>query len=87
MRVERIHDLASWALGADAQALDEKIASGETTRQPLAQNIPVYVQYWTAIGNSDGIAAFRDDVYGRDAPLIRALGIAGSSTGAELAEL
>ena len=76
VRVELIRKLAALTLygdDADTSRLDDLIATGETSRQPLASKVPVYFQYWTALAADDGTAIFRDDVYQRDAPLILAL--------------
>ena len=76
VRVELIRQLAALTLyddDADTSRLDDLIATGETSRQPLASPLPVYFQYWTALAADDGTAMFRDDVYQRDAQLIAAL--------------
>jgi len=82
VRVELIRQLASLTLygdDADRSRLDDLIATGETSRQPVATPLPVYFQYWTALAADDGTAMFRDDVYQRDAQLIRALKKKGSA--------
>ena len=76
VRVELIRQLASLVLygdNADTSRLDDLIATGETSRQPVASPLPVYFQYWTALAGDDGTAMFREDVYQRDAQLIAAL--------------
>ena len=77
VRVQQIFPLASLALGPDqAQAMSELTAarnSHQTQRLALDQPLPVYLLYWTALGDADGDAGFRPDLYGRDAPLIAAL--------------
>jgi len=77
VRVEQILPLASVALSGDAMAAAETltgaVTSGETQYLALEQPLPVYILYWTAIGNGDGTVQFRRDVYGRDTRLLRAL--------------
>ncbi len=77
IRVEQIRPLASFAMTGDPSAglaaLDAHIAGGTTRTIPLENPLPVYVDYWTAIGDEDGRAGFRPDIYGRDRRLLAAL--------------
>jgi murein L,D-transpeptidase YcbB/YkuD len=77
VRVEQILPLASIALSGDAMAAAETltgaVTTGETQYLAFEQPLPVYVLYWTAIGNGDGTIQFRQDVYGRDKRLLHAL--------------
>ncbi|QYZ67154.1 MAG: L,D-transpeptidase family protein [Gammaproteobacteria bacterium (ex Lamellibrachia satsuma)] len=63
---------------ASALALQEGIDSGQTMIWRLKQPIPVYLAYFSAWANEDGIPQFRADVYGLDAPLIQALASGGN---------
>jgi L,D-transpeptidase YcbB len=54
-------------------ALQHAIGSGRTRVIPLKQTIPVLVLYWTAAADLHGALHFHDDVYSRDAALLRAL--------------
>jgi len=74
VRVEKVLELAQRILGLTEDDLRQKIASGQTTRQPINPPVPVYIQYWTAVPGSTGTMGFRPDVYGRDAKMIAALG-------------
>ena len=68
IRVEEPMALARYLLTPQAlpgAGLDELIASGETRSLHLSRPVPVYLVYFTAWGNEDGIE-FRNDVYGRD---------------------
>jgi murein L,D-transpeptidase YcbB/YkuD len=77
VRLERATELAlrllsdrpEWTRDAFAAA----IASGDTRHVPLTQPVPVYVLYWTAFVDGDGQVQFRDDIYGRDAAIVRRL--------------
>jgi len=69
--------LAEALLRADNQdpgRIDKIIGSGETTRVSLATPVPVHLTYLTAWIGEGGTVEFRDDVYGRDALLAKALG-------------
>ncbi|MBP1659436.1 MAG: peptidoglycan-binding protein [Candidatus Aminicenantes bacterium] len=78
IRVERPLDLASYILRDDPVWTKEKIAealaSGETKAIPLRERLNVHLLYWTAWLGDDGRAQFRQDIYLRDAALVRALG-------------
>jgi murein L,D-transpeptidase YcbB/YkuD len=55
------------------EALLAGIAAGGTRTIPLAQPLPVVIQYWTASTDLHGELHFYRDVYARDRPLLRAL--------------
>jgi murein L,D-transpeptidase YcbB/YkuD len=71
LSVRLLSDQSEWTL----DALGAAVSSGETRHIPLSRAVPVYVLYWTAFVDRDGQTQFRDDVYGRDPPIIRALGL------------
>lgn len=78
VRVERARELAALVLAMepspwDASRLENTIATGNTQRVPLARPLPVYLLYWTAFVDEDGMLQFREDVYGRDGRLAEAL--------------
>jgi len=83
IRVERADDLALHVLEDDAQGwtrrrLEDALEAGGTQRIPVTRPLPVYILYWTAFGEPDGVVQFREDVYGRDRRLAAALGEGGS---------
>jgi murein L,D-transpeptidase YcbB/YkuD len=48
--------------------------AGEEERiVPLAEHLPIHVLYWTAWVDEHGDVNFRNDLYGRDAPVLEAL--------------
>jgi murein L,D-transpeptidase YcbB/YkuD len=57
----------------NVSTLDSEIAKGETRTLMLGEPIPVLILYWTAVADRHGELHFYPDVYGRDAPLLRAL--------------
>ena len=77
IRIEKPLDLALYALRDDPSWTKEKlleiIASGETKVIPLPKPLPVHILYWTAWLGVDGRVQFRQDIYLRDAALVRAL--------------
>jgi murein L,D-transpeptidase YcbB/YkuD len=77
IRVEQVMALASLLLTGDTneavEDLKEKIEDGATYRLPAKHPLPVYVVYWTAITDADGMVVFRPDTYGRDARLVGAI--------------
>jgi L,D-transpeptidase YcbB len=90
IRVERADELAAHILADGTgrwtpQRLEEAIAGGGSLRIPVARPLPVYILYWTAFVGPDGVAQFRDDVYGRDRRLAAALAAERSAAGADLA--
>jgi len=70
VRVQNVRDLVTWLLrdtpGWDRQRFEQTIKSGESTPVQLATPVPVYFTYISAWSTGDGVAHFRDDIYGRD---------------------
>ncbi len=64
-----LNDPAQW----NAASMQAVIASGKTRTVNLAKPVPVLILYWTAQPTPDGQIIFRNDIYGRDAPTLRAL--------------
>ena len=77
MRVEDALKLASHVLKGRKESSPARIrrliAAGETVTLKLPEPIPVHIVYFTAFVEEDGTLAFREDVYGIDADLMRAL--------------
>ncbi|WP_207388354.1 L,D-transpeptidase family protein [Lichenihabitans psoromatis] len=75
VRVQGVYDLAAWllrdSLGApdglwSREAIEARIADGQHEEVRLKQAVPVSWVYLTGWANGDGVANFRDDVYGID---------------------
>lgn len=83
IRLERAADMAIALIANESEwnrtSLADAIRSGATRRIELERSVPVYVLYWTAFVNDDGRVNFRDDAYGRDAPLLAALSSPGAA--------
>jgi len=77
IRIERPLDLAAYLLRDDPdwtrEKLTEAIDSGETKVIRLRDPLGVHILYWTAWLGADGRIQFRQDIYLRDAALVRAL--------------
>ena len=77
IRVERALELAVLLLDDaerwSAQQLAETLDDGRTQTLPLRRRVPLLLLYHTARAGDDGLPAFRPDLYGRDAPIVRAL--------------
>lgn len=78
IRLEKPLTLAEALLrrdGQDPRMIAPILDSGRTTRVNLATPVPVHLTYLTAWIGEGGTVEFRDDVYGRDALLAKALGL------------
>lgn len=77
IRVERAQELAVLLLDDaqrwSAQRIAEAIDGGRTQTLPLRRRVPLLLLYHTARAGDDGSPEFRPDLYGRDAPIVRAL--------------
>ena len=65
-----LEDVPGW----DAARIDATAATNETVRVPLTAQIPVHVGYFTVAPGPGGTLRTFADIYGRDAPVIAALG-------------
>ena len=77
IRVENPLELATLLLddqpGWERARVDAVVASGERTTVRLSVPLPVFLIYWTAYVDADGRMNFREDIYGRDAPVLATL--------------
>ena len=77
VRVENPVDLAAVLLKDDERwskkAILDQISSGKRRTISLKTQIPVHITYLTAWVNKDGSVHFRNDIYGRDKRLAKAL--------------
>ncbi|MCP4299037.1 MAG: L,D-transpeptidase family protein [Gammaproteobacteria bacterium] len=76
IRVDEPLGFAEVILGSEGwtrEQIDSQIESEETTTVDLTEPLPVFVVYWTAEVDDVGVIHFYDDIYGRDATLLRAL--------------
>ena len=77
IRTDRALELAGILLadvpGWDAARIAGVVETRQTTRIPLARQIPVHIVYFTAVPDQQGKVLIHPDIYGRDAPVIAAL--------------
>lgn len=77
IRVAAPLKLADYLLGDDSgwtpAAIRAAIDSGGNRAVPLPRPIPIYILYWTAWVDGKGVTQFRDDLYGRDVRVERAM--------------
>jgi murein L,D-transpeptidase YcbB/YkuD len=77
IRIEKPLDLAAWVLRDDPrwtpEAIQAGIAAGREKSIALSHPVAVHVAYWSAWVDDRGTLQIGRDVYGRDAPLERAL--------------
>lgn len=77
VRVEKARELAIKILDSDKnwnpQKIDEAMNAGKEKQYSLNHKIPVYIAYFTAWADENGIAAFYPDVYDRDGRLAHLL--------------
>ncbi len=77
IRIEKPFELAEYLLKDEpqwsAKRISEVVASGTPTVVRLKEPMPVYLIYWTAWVNKNGMVCFAKDIYHRDPPLDKAL--------------
>ncbi|HEX9933209.1 MAG TPA: L,D-transpeptidase family protein [Allosphingosinicella sp.] len=78
IRTQNVRDFAALLLAPTGEwrrpQIDRTISAGRTVSANLAAPIPVYIAYFTAAATDEGEIVRYNDVYGRDAPVKRALG-------------
>jgi murein L,D-transpeptidase YcbB/YkuD len=83
IRISNPLELAEYLLKSDPKWNRNKIKTASTSGKQqvvnLPQTVPVYLLYWTAWVDEDGLANFRNDIYQRDKPMARALYQGGAS--------
>lgn len=72
IRVEDALDFALTLLRPewDEETVDEVVSTGTTVTVKLDPPIPVYVTYFTAVADADGVVSYYPDIYGRDRPFL-----------------
>ncbi len=73
VRLKRPRAMAAALLGTGIDHIDRKIAQGANDSEPVPGDIPVYLAYFTAWPDVNGVVHYYDDVYGRDDHLAEAL--------------
>jgi L,D-transpeptidase YcbB len=77
IRVEKPFDLAKRVLSYDSSWTDARIQAamhaGKEQKVILDRKVPVYIGYFTAFADKDGLVHFRKDVYKRDGEMMEML--------------
>ncbi len=77
IRLERPLDLAEYLLANDPAwsrpAIERAVAAGREQTVSLSRPMPVHLLYWTVWVDDAGVLQFRDDIYGRDRPVLEEL--------------
>jgi murein L,D-transpeptidase YcbB/YkuD len=77
IRISNPVELAEYLLKHDPkwnrQTIKAAAVSGKQRIVNLPQQVPVFLLYWTAWIDENGWLNFRDDIYNRDKPMVRAL--------------
>ncbi|MFO1422229.1 MAG: L,D-transpeptidase family protein [Candidatus Competibacteraceae bacterium] len=85
IRISNPVELAEYLLKFDPKWTRDTIKTASTSGKQrvvnLPRTVPVYLVYWTAWVDEEGLANFRDDIYQRDKPMIRALYEGGDLSG------
>ena len=76
--------MAAAVLGTSVDDVAKQIATGQNHAVRVPQKIPVYVSYFTAWPNKDGVVEYFDDVYGRDTYVDRAFDATTKTRGAQI---
>ncbi|MCU0615053.1 MAG: L,D-transpeptidase family protein [Desulfobacterales bacterium] len=77
IRIQKPEELALYLLKDDPRWTPEKFQKTLDTMKEqsirLPSPVPVHLLYWTVFVDDDGVVQFRNDIYGRDAQLAKAL--------------
>jgi murein L,D-transpeptidase YcbB/YkuD len=77
IRVSEPFELAKKVLSYDSSWTDERIKAamkaGKEQKVVLQRKVPVYIGYFTAFADKDGLVHFRKDVYNRDGKMLEML--------------
>ncbi|WP_064705181.1 L,D-transpeptidase family protein [Rhizobium bangladeshense] len=84
VRLANPRAMAAAVLGTTMDDVARQIASGQNHAVKVPQKIPVYVSYFTAWPNKDGVVEYFDDVYGRDAYVEKAFDATSKARGAQI---
>ncbi|MDC7742122.1 L,D-transpeptidase family protein [Rhizobium binxianense] len=84
VRLSNPRAMAAAVLGTTVDDVAKQIATGQNHAVKVPQKIPVYVSYFTAWPNKDGVVEYFDDVYGRDAYVDKAFDATSKARGAQI---
>ncbi|HEV7434278.1 MAG TPA: L,D-transpeptidase family protein [Pseudorhizobium sp.] len=73
VRLAEPRKMAAAVLGLTEEDIGKRISQGKNLGEKITAKIPVYVAYFTAWPNKDGVVEYFDDVYDRDTATLKAL--------------
>jgi murein L,D-transpeptidase YcbB/YkuD len=76
--------MAAAVLNTTVADVAKEIGTGQNHAVQVPQKIPVYVAYFTAWPNKNGVVEYFDDVYGRDAYVRKAFDATTKARGAQI---
>ncbi|QFY60290.1 murein L,D-transpeptidase [Rhizobium grahamii] len=76
--------MAAAVLGTTVEKIGQEIATGKNHAVQVPQKFPIYIAYFTAWPNKDGVVQYFDDVYGRDAYVRKAFDATTKARGAQI---
>lgn len=75
--------MAAAVMGLTIPEIEAQIATGQNHQAKVPERFPVYVSYFTAFPNKDGVVEYFDDVYSRDAYMDKAFSATAKARAAE----
>lgn len=75
--------MAAAVMNMTVPEIEAEIASGQNHQTKVPEKFPVYVAYFTAFPNKDGVVEYFDDVYSRDAYMDKAFAATAKARAAE----
>lgn len=64
--------MAAAVMDTTVEEIEKQIATGQNHQVKVPEKFPVYIAYFTAFPNKDGVVEYFDDVYSRDAYMQKA---------------
>jgi murein L,D-transpeptidase YcbB/YkuD len=72
VRLSNPKKMAAAVMGTTIEEIEAQIATGQNHQAKVPEKFPVYVAYFTAYPNKDGVVEYFDDVYSRDVAMDKA---------------
>jgi len=82
VRLQNPRGMAAAVLGTTVSSIADRVNRGTTNIQKLSTQVPVYVAYFTAWPNKDGVVEYFSDMYDRDKFLLKAINKVAAVRGA-----
>jgi murein L,D-transpeptidase YcbB/YkuD len=72
VRLAEPKKMAAAVMGTSIEEVEAEIATGQNKQVKVPEPFPVYIAYFTAFPNKDGVVEYFDDVYDRDTYMAKA---------------